>query len=70
MMPNHFKAERQSLCVKFAIEINKLCNNWVSERGNKRKVWKLGEIRPDFLQIAATTRCCAFSYWFRRFNIR
>jgi len=27
MMPKPFKAERQSLCVNFAIEINNLCNN-------------------------------------------
>jgi hypothetical protein len=35
MMPNHFKAERQRLCVKFAIEINKLCNKCVSGLSSK-----------------------------------
>lgn len=28
MMPKLFKADRLSLCVNFAIEINKLCNKW------------------------------------------
>jgi hypothetical protein len=30
MMPDYFKAERQRLWVKFAIEINNLCNKWVT----------------------------------------
>jgi hypothetical protein len=29
MMPKQFKAERLSLCVKFAIVISNLCNKWV-----------------------------------------
>jgi hypothetical protein len=33
-MPKYFKAERQRLCVKFAIEINNLCNKWVTELGS------------------------------------
>ena len=34
MMPKVFKAERLSLCVIFAIEINILCNKWVTEHYN------------------------------------
>ena len=32
MMPKQFKAERLSLCVKFAIVISNLCNKWVKKR--------------------------------------
>jgi hypothetical protein len=31
MMPTSSAAFRLSLCVNFAIEINNLCNKWVSE---------------------------------------
>jgi len=36
MMPRVFKAERLSLCVNFAIEINNLCNLWVSRHNSKQ----------------------------------
>ena len=40
MMPRVFKAERLSLCVNFAIEINNLCNLWVSKHNSKIVIFR------------------------------
>jgi hypothetical protein len=46
-MPRVFKAEPLSLCVNFAIEINNLCNLWVSKH-NSRTLFKTALVRASW----------------------